>query len=112
MTAMKSFMAILFLGLPMFAWSQAEDGDDYVPPIQLTEEEWAEAETDTLELDPLEVTGAGWTYQQEVTLRFLRSAYKKPKSPRIEDRDVWVCWIDEATGSTSSGTDTGRLKKV
>ena len=65
----------------------------------ISQEARANAEEQPLELDPIDVTGEGWSLQQETTLRMLRSALGKPKSQRQEDRDVWVCWIDEATGS-------------
>jgi len=39
----------------------------------------------------------GLTYEQEVTLRIIRQGYKKKRSNREEDRDVWVCWINHGS---------------
>lgn len=87
---MTRLLALLGLVLAPGAW-----GDEI-----LSEEARANAEEGVLELDPIDVTGEGWSLQQETTLRLLRTALGRPKSRRQEDRDVWVCWIDEATGSS------------
>lgn len=65
----------------------------------LDEKAWQDADTEALELDPLEVTGEGWSFEQETTLRMIRQFYNKPRSYRREDIDEWTCWIEEATGS-------------
>jgi len=39
----------------------------------------------------------GLTYEQEVTLRIIRQGYKKKRSAREKDRDVWVCWFDRGS---------------
>ncbi len=65
----------------------------------LSEQARASAEEAPLELDDLEVISEGFSFEQEFTLRLLRDALYKPKSFSQENRDDWVCWIDEATGS-------------
>lgn len=93
---MKTFvnacaLTVLLCLLPLGLLAQDE--------AYISREDLEAAETDTLELDPIEVTGEGWSFEQEVTLRLIRQAYDKPKSMRKEDKDNWVCWIDDATGS-------------
>ena len=68
--------------------------------VPLSEEALASAKEEPFELDTLEVTGAGFAFQQEVTLRLLRTALERPKSRSQENRDDWVCWIEESTGSS------------
>lgn len=65
----------------------------------LTDEARSRAEEKPLELDPIDVTAEGFSLQQEATLRLLRGALNRPKSQDQKDKDVWVCWVDEATGS-------------
>ena len=59
----------------------------------------AGAETEPLDLGELEVTGQGWTLQQETALRVIRTAYGNTRSMKAEDRDEWVCWLQRKTGS-------------
>ncbi len=63
------------------------------------EEAAAAAADEPLVLDDLEIVAEGLSFEQEFTLRMLRERLDKPKSQKEEDRDEWVCWIDEATGS-------------
>ena len=65
-----------------------------------TAEELEGAEEVPLELDPVEVTGSGLNFNQEVALRIVRQAYKSPRSERHEDRDKWVCWLEKPTGTS------------
>ena len=88
------------------AWAQSDDPAEALPDddwpemeIPLSDDELASAERDEVELDTLEVTGEGWTFEQETTLRIIRQAYGKPKSVRPEDIDEWVCWTQKGTGS-------------
>jgi hypothetical protein len=87
------------LCVPLIAVAQDESASTDTESAPISREALESAETDTLELDPLEVTGEGWSFDQEVTLRLIRQAYGRPKSQRKEDKNVWVCWIDDATGS-------------
>jgi hypothetical protein len=64
------------------------------------EEAAAAAAEEPLVLDDLEIVADGLSFEQEFTLRMLRESLDKPKSQKEEDRDEWVCWVDEATGSS------------
>lgn len=64
------------------------------------EEAAAAAADEPLVLDDLEIVAEGLSFEQEFTLRMLRESLDKPKSQKEEDRDEWVCWVDEATGSS------------
>ncbi len=64
----------------------------------LNSEEIQHAEIEPLELDPIEVTGER-SFEEEVTLRFLRQAIDGKRSERSEDIDNWVCWFEKATGT-------------
>lgn len=87
-----SLLGALLLGVagPLWAQEAATPG---------TEESAGAPEAETLVLEELEVIGEGFSFEQEFTLRLLRDALYKPKSLSQKDRDEWVCWIDEATGS-------------
>jgi hypothetical protein len=87
---MKYLLAILVSVAPVAA-AQSDQ--------PLSDEAMARAEETPLALDPVEVTGQGWSYDQEVTLRLIRGALDRSKSQRQEDRDVLICWIDESVGS-------------
>lgn len=79
--------------------ASAQDTTEPEQAAPLSAEQMEAADKEALELDPLEVTGEGWSFEQEVTLRLIRQAYGKPKSLRREDIDDWVCWTQKATGS-------------
>ncbi len=64
-----------------------------------TEEELAGAKEVPLEFGDIVVTGHQFTFEQELAFRLVRHAMDTPRSDKQEDRDVWVCWIDRATGS-------------
>lgn len=87
---MKRYQLILVLLLGAVSWAcgvsaqEQEPGKDAGAPLNLGE---------------LEVTGEGWTLEQETSLRLIRSAYGNSRSMRQEDRDEWVCWLEKATGS-------------
>ncbi len=63
------------------------------------EEELAGAEEVPLEFGEMVVTGHQFTFEQELAFRLVRHAMDTPRSDKREDRDVWVCWIDRATGT-------------
>ncbi len=86
---MKKLLVAILLAAPIMA----------IADEPLSEEELARAEETPLELDPVEVTTEALSFDQEVTLRLIRQAYERPRSLKQEDRDVLVCWADEATGS-------------
>lgn len=88
--------ACLLAGM-MATVAQAQDEGDGGP---LSEAARASAKEAPLELEDLEVVSEGFSFEQEFTLRLLRDALYKPKSFKQADRDEWVCWIDEATGSS------------
>jgi hypothetical protein len=48
-----------------------------------------------LDLGIIEISADRWTYEQEITLRMIREAYGQPRSALAEDRDKWVCWIQD-----------------
>ena len=64
-----------------------------------TEEELAGAEEVPLDLGNVDVIGHQFTFEQELAFRLVRQALQTPRSSKEENRDVWVCWIDQATGS-------------
>ncbi len=64
-----------------------------------TEEELAGVKEAPLEFGEMVVTGHQFTFEQELAFRLVRHAMDTPRSDKEEDRDVWVCWIDRATGS-------------
>lgn len=97
MNSLYASLAVTLLTAPVVVLAQ--DAPNRVDEAPLTQEQMDAAEKDDLELEPLEVTGEGWSYDQEVTLRLIRQAYNRPKSFRQEDRDVWICWTQRATGS-------------
>jgi len=113
---MKRLLAVLLLAgsawLPATASMAAQDKKtdeqalESKPP--LTEEERARAQESPLELEPLEVTSENWSLNQEFTLRLLRGALGHPKSHNWEDRNVWICWIEDATGSHLSYLNCAR----
>jgi len=78
--------------------AQAQDTSDE-GGAPLSEAARAAADEETLQLEDLEVVSEGFAFEQEFTLRLLRESLDKPRSRKQEDRDDWVCWIDEATGS-------------
>jgi hypothetical protein len=84
--------ALMSLGLAA-AWPVAAQD------FPTAEEAAAAAGDDPLILDDLEIVADGLSFEQEFTLRMLRESLDKPKSQKEEDRDEWVCWVDEATGS-------------
>ena len=84
--------ALLFLMLGVSAPLSAQD-------FPTAEEAAAAAADEPLVLDDLEIVADGLSFEQEFTLRMLRESLDKPKSQKEEDRDEWVCWVDEATGS-------------
>lgn len=65
----------------------------------LTEEEPAVAETAPLDLGNLDVIGHQFTFEQELAFRLVRQALKTPRSSKEENRDVWICWIDQGAGT-------------
>jgi hypothetical protein len=67
------------------------------PP--LTAEERAAAEEVPLELEPLVVGSEHMTFEQELTLRLVRSALDRPRSQARGRFDEWVCWFDRPTGT-------------
>lgn len=83
-----------------------EQAQENGPP--LSDEERARAKESPLELEPLEVTSENWSLNQEFTLRLLRGALGHPKSHKWEDRNVWICWIEDATGSHLSYLNCAR----
>jgi hypothetical protein len=54
----------------------------------------------SIKLDPIVVLQQELSFEQEATLRFVRSAYNQSRSDRIEDRDKWICWLERPTGSS------------
>ncbi len=102
MTRLILTASLLLLCAPLKLLAQESQADTTSTgsDMPLSEEARARASEEPLVLDTLEVTAAGFAFQQEVTLRLLRTALERPKSRRQESRDDWVCWIEESTGSS------------
>lgn len=90
---------VSIVGVVSAAPVTAQDSTEIGTEAPASAETLAGAEEEPLALDDLEVTAEGFTLQQEIGLRVIRSAFGKSKSPRFEDRDEWVCWIDKQVGS-------------
>jgi hypothetical protein len=85
------------VGRPESADLRVDDSAGAGPP--LTPEERAAAEEAPLELEPLVVGGEQMTFEQELTLRLVRSALDRPRSQARERFDEWVCWFERPTGT-------------
>jgi len=84
-------MILLLTGLLASSTALAQD-----PPV--SQEEIEGAETDTIELDKIEVV-SGISVQEETALRIIRHALDQPRSRKRKDFDKWVCWLNKPVGT-------------
>lgn len=70
--------------------------------VPATTESPSDAEESALDLDAIEVSGAGLTLRQEVGLRLIRSALESPQSLKWEARNNVVCRITVGRGVYAS----------
>ncbi len=64
--------------------------------------QFEDEENSPFELDPIAVTRGDLSFDEELTLRIVRQAFKEVPSNKQKDRDKLLCWIEKPVGSRLS----------
>ena len=95
----RTFFLALLLATPLCSQAlHAQDDDDFT--------------NEPLDLGVMDVRVERWSYEQEMVLRMVRTAFEEPYSVKYKDRNKWRCWIEDATGSRLSRLYCARMGDI
>ncbi len=97
----KSLVALALVLSGIIITTQTSNADEAKQLNDSASAKHFESES-AFELEPIEVTRGNISFEEELTLRIVRQAFKEVPSNKREDIDKLLCWLEKPVGSRIS----------